>query len=115
MSLGKVHYDRKHAALFGSAAKLVKASKNNKRAVEEWLSGQDTYSLHKPVTKRFPRHPYTVTYIDGAWEMDHADLTSLSNYNDKYKYLLNIIDIFSRYVWSVALKEKLISKYLQLF
>jgi len=28
--LGKVYYDRKHAAEFGSVAKLVKASKNKK-------------------------------------------------------------------------------------
>jgi hypothetical protein len=30
----------------------------------------------------------------------------LSKYNDKYKYLLNVIDIFSRYAWSVLLKDK---------
>jgi len=36
-SLGKVYYDPKHAAAFGSVAKLVKGGKNNKRAVEEWL------------------------------------------------------------------------------
>jgi len=71
--------------LFGSAAKLVKASKNNKRAVEEWLSGQDTYSLHKPVRKRFPRNPYTVTYIDDVREMELRDLSSLSKHKDKYK------------------------------
>ena len=66
--------------------------------MEEWLSGQNTYSLHKPARKRFPRNPYTVTNIDDVWEMDPADLSSLSKYNDKYKYLLNVIDIFSRYV-----------------
>jgi hypothetical protein len=38
--------------------------------------------------------------------MDLADLSSLSRYNDKYKYLLNVIDIFLRYVWSVPLKDK---------
>jgi len=57
MSLGKVYYDPKHAAVFGSAAKLVKAGEINKTAVDEWLSGQDTYTLHKPVRKRFPRCP----------------------------------------------------------
>jgi len=104
--MGKVYYDPKHAAGFGSVAKLVKGGKSNERAVEEWLSGQDTYTLHKPVRKRFPRNPYTVTNIDDVWEMDLADLSSLSKYNDKYKYLLNIIDIFSRYAWSVPLKDK---------
>ena len=38
--------------------------------------------------------------------MDLADLSSFSKYNEKYKYLLNVIDIFSRYAWSVPLKHK---------
>jgi len=37
MSLGKFYDDPKHPAAFGSVAKLVKAIRNNKRAVEEWL------------------------------------------------------------------------------
>jgi transposase InsO family protein len=106
MSLGKIYYDPKHTAEFSSVAKLVSATSSNKRNVEEWLSGQDTYALHKTVRKRFSRNPYTVTNIDDVWEMELADLTPLSKYNDKYKYLLNVIDIFSRYAWSVPLKDK---------
>jgi hypothetical protein len=87
MSLGKVYYDPSHPDSFESVAKLVKASKDNKRRnIEEWLSGQDTYTLHKPVRKRVPCNPYTVTNIDDVWEMDLADLTNLAKYNNKYKY-----------------------------
>ena len=42
MTLGKVYWNTKHAAGFGSVAKLVKAGKSNKRDIEEWLSGQDS-------------------------------------------------------------------------
>ena len=70
------------------------------------MSGQDAYTLHKSVRKMFPRNPYTVSNIDDIWEMDLADLSSLSKYNDKYKYLLNVIDTFSRYAWSIPLKDK---------
>jgi transposase InsO family protein len=38
--------------------------------------------------------------------MDLADLSALAKYNSKYKYLLNVTDIFSRYAWSVPLKHK---------
>lgn len=106
MSLAKIYYDPKHSAGFGSVSKLVKASKKGRRDVEEWLSGQDAYTLHKAVRKRFPRNPYTVTNIDDVWEMDLADLSNLSKYNSKYRYILNVIDIFSRYAWSVPLKDK---------
>jgi len=70
------------------------------------LSGQNAHTLHNPVRKMFPRNPYTVTNIDDVWEMDLADLSSLSKYNEKYKYLLNVIDIFSQYAWSVSRQEK---------
>jgi len=30
-------------------------------------------SLHKPVRKRFPRNPCTVTNIDNVWEIDLTD------------------------------------------
>jgi len=60
MSLGKIYYDPKHTAGFSSAAKLVSVAKSNKKNVEEWLSGQDTYTLHKPVRKRFLRPTLTM-------------------------------------------------------
>jgi transposase InsO family protein len=46
-----------------------------------------------------------VTNIDDAWEMDLADLSTISRYNVKYKYLLNVIDIFSRFAWNIPLKD----------
>jgi hypothetical protein len=64
MSLGTIYYDPKHPAGFNSVAKLAQSAKTNKKHVQEWLSGEDTYTLHKPVRKRFPRNPYTVTNID---------------------------------------------------
>ena len=51
ISLGKVYYDPKHPAGFRSVAKLVNASKNKKRHVEEGLSCQNTRTYHKPVGK----------------------------------------------------------------
>ena len=109
MSVGKIYYDPKHTAAFSSVAKLVSAAKSSKRSVEEWLSGQDTCTLHKTVRKRFLRNSYTVTNFDDIWEMDLTDLSSLSRCNEKYKYLLNVIDIFSRYAWRVILKDKIIN------
>jgi len=86
MSVGEVNYDPKHPAGFGSVAKLVKASKYKKRDVEEWLSCQNTYTLHKPYRQKFPRIPYTVTNVDDVWEVGLMDLSSLSKY-EKYKYI----------------------------
>ena len=67
--------------------------------------GQNTYILHNPVRKKFPRNPHTVTNIDDVWDTNLADLSFLSKYN-KYNYLFNVIDIFSRNAWSVPVKDK---------
>jgi len=74
------------------------------------------YTLYEHVRKRFPRNPYTVTNIDDIWEIDLADLNSLSKYKykDKYQYLLNVTDIVSRYARSVPLKTRLLNRSQQL-
>ena len=40
------------------------------------------------------------------WGIDLADMQLLSKYNKGNKYLLCAIDIFSKYVWVVPLKNK---------
>ena len=66
----------------------------------------EQYNLHKLVKKSFLLNLYTVRNIHEFWEMYLANVSSLSKYNDKYKYLLNVIDKFSRYAWSVPVKDK---------
>ena len=44
--------------------------------------------------------------IDEEWQMDLADMQSLKQYNDEYRYLLVCIDVFSKYAWIVPIKSK---------
>ena len=69
----EIYYDPKHAAGFGSVAKLIKVGKCNKSNVEKWLSAQDASTLHNTIRKRFPNHPYRVRNIEEFWEMNLAD------------------------------------------
>ena len=34
-------------------------------------------------------------------------MTHLANYNNGYRYILMIIDVFSKYAWAVAIKKKI--------
>lgn len=86
-------------------AKSVKPEITRK-TVKTWLAKQATYTLHKPARKNYTRNRVLVSGIDEQWQADLADLQSLSTYNDGYKYLLNCIDIFSKFAWSVPLKTK---------
>lgn len=80
--------------------------KHGKTKVIKWLETQPTYTLHKPVRKKYPRNKVLVSCIDEQWQLDLCDLTSLSKFNDGFKFLLNCIDIFSKFAWSVPLKNK---------
>ena len=62
--------------------------------------------LHKPVTKKFPRRKVYVGGVDKIWAADLVDVQTFSKFNGGIKYLLAVIDIFSKYGWMVPLKDK---------
>ena len=62
--------------------------------------------LHKPLRHDFEKRYVFVRNVDDVWAADLVDMQSLSKYNNSYKYILMIIDIFSKYGWAVPLKTK---------
>ena len=46
------------------------------------------------------------SFRDNIWGVDLADMQSLSRYNKGIKYLLCVIDLFSKYAWVIPLKDK---------
>ena len=99
-SLHKLRKAVKHA----SSKQQIKTLKPSQ--IKSWLQTQDAYTMHRPVRKRFERNPYTVSNINDVWEIDILDLSSLKKYNDNHKYLLQVIDVFSKYLHSVPMRTK---------
>ena len=62
--------------------------------------------LHKPINKKFKKRKVYSSFRDNIWGVDLADMQSLSKYNKGNKYLMSAIDVFSKYVWVVPLKDK---------
>ena len=62
--------------------------------------------MHRPTRRRFPRRRTYSKGIDDLFQIDLADMSNLSAYNDGYRYLLNCIDVFTKRAWSVPLKTK---------
>lgn len=90
-------------------SKIIK-NPYTKHIVKKELSEDDrvkeAIEIHAPVRKNFPKRKIITLGIDDLWA---ADLIIMSNYekeNDGYKYMLNVIDTFSKYVWSKPLKKK---------
>ena len=44
--------------------------------------------------------------VDEIWGADLVEMQEWSKQNNGYRYMLNIIDVFSKYAWSVPLKDK---------
>ena len=111
MKLEQLYYNPKSPAAYAGEQALYKLAKQSSKKVKlqdvrDWLRKQQTYTLHKPIRKKFLRRKTVVAGIDTQWQADLADLSKLSKFNDKHRYLLCIIDVFSKYAWVVPIKDK---------
>lgn len=104
--LEKVYYNPRHPASFGSVAKLSKATGVGRKKVEKWLMGQPAYTLHRQARKKYPTRKYIVHDIDEQWQADLAEVGLIADKNQGNRYILTVIDIFSRYAWCRALRNK---------
>ena len=62
--------------------------------------------LHKPVIKKFNKRKVYSQFEDNIWGVDLADMQSLSRKNKGIKYLLCVIDLYSKYTFVIPLKDK---------
>ena len=62
--------------------------------------------LHKPVTRKFKKRKVYVGGVDRIWAADLVDMKSFAKFNKGVKYLLTVIDVFSKYGWIEPLKNK---------
>lgn len=62
--------------------------------------------LHRPARKNFKRRHVIMKTIDDTWSSDLKDLSSYSKENKGHKFIMVVIDNFSKYAWAVPLKSK---------
>ena len=62
--------------------------------------------LHKPVIRKFKKRKVHSAFKDNIWGADLADMQLKSKRNKGVRFLLCVIDIFSKYVWVVPLNDK---------
>ena len=72
--------------LFSSASQIV--DKENIQLADE---------LHKPIIRKFKKRKLYSSFRDNIWGGDLADIQLLSKFNEGFRFLLCVIDIFSRY------------------
>ena len=94
----------------GAKAKL--AAKGNKRIkiktkqVQNFLQNEDTYTLHRPARKNYLRRR---VHVSGPLQQFQADLVDMSMFekeNDGYRWILMVIDIFTKKGYGFPVKRK---------
>jgi hypothetical protein len=112
--LEDLYYTPKDKAAFGGVDRLHKSLRNvrgyekvTKNDVKKWLSSQESYTLFRDRLKNnYPTWKYSVHQIDQQWSIDLADMQSIAGENDGFRYLLCVIDVFSKFAWVEPTKSK---------
>ena len=66
---------------------------SNKQLAEE---------LHKPVIRKFNKRKVHSPFIDNIWGVDLVDMQLISKFNKGIRFLLRVIDIYSKYAWVIS-------------
>jgi hypothetical protein len=62
--------------------------------------------LHKPVRRHCRKRRVMVRGIDAVWAVDLIDMQHYAKDSDSYRFILAVIDVFSKFGWMRVLKSK---------
>ena len=85
---------------------MLKKNAQNLRWRDQWQE-RLADELHKPIKRNFQNRRLIVHNVDDIWCSDLVDMQKLSKWNKDYKYLLMVLDLFSKYGWIVPFKTKI--------
>ena len=84
---------------------IINAKRKTGMGIIKW-SNELANELHKPIRRKFPKRRVFAKTVDDIWAADLVEMNTLSKFNKGYKYLLTVIDVFSKYGWIVPIKNK---------
>ena len=106
----KIASDRKYDGDQRGLASVVYSS-FNKRSQGSGLANNNENiqlenELHRPIIKKFNKRKVYYSFKDNIWGVYLADMQLLSKFNKGFRFLLCVIEIFSKYAWIIPLKDK---------
>ena len=110
--LKSIYFDPFKPGSFQSAEKLYQVVKEDGRynitryQIQKWLQQEEAYSLQKSYRHKFRRTPIVVAGKDDQWSADLMDMVKFAKDNNDVKYVLVVVDSFSKYLWLRPLKDK---------
>lgn len=109
--LRQYYANARRVGSFSSVENLYQAAKKDKinvtrKQVRDFLSSVDSYTFLKPKRYKFKRNQVIATSPNSLHMADLADMQKLQKWNDGYRFLLIIVDAFSKRMWVVPVKKK---------
>ncbi len=111
-TLENYYYNVKNPVAYGSKEKRYRVLQRkyprqySRRYIKNFLHRVDSYSILKQARRKFKTARVRVTSIDEQFDADLTSVQNIADENDNVKYLLFVIDIFSRYLFIEPLKNK---------
>ena len=62
--------------------------------------------LHKPIIRNLKKITVYSGFKDNIWGADLVDMQLISKFNTRFRFLLSVIDVSSKYAWAVPQKDK---------
>lgn len=105
--LNKNYINPGHPVAFGGVSTIYNyyEGKIPLEKIKEALIQFDSYGLHKE-TKQLVRNPSYSHFKRYQWQMDLVDIQALSEYNDGVRYILTVVDTFTRYAFCRLIENK---------
>lgn len=62
--------------------------------------------IHKTARKNFIRRPVVLKGIDDLWQADLIDFQNLKLFNNGFRFILVVLDCFTKFTWTIPVKTK---------
>ena len=92
---------------FGKKSKGSGVTLANKSAIKSMPQNEQlAEELHEPIIRKFKKRDEYSAFKDNIWATDLADMQSIIKFNKGFRFVLCVIDIYSKYAWVASLKDK---------
>jgi len=102
----KLYYNPKFSGSFSGAQTFANERKVSKVEATNELNKLKEYYLYRPAKKSFKRRPIVVHFPFFQIAFDLMDLQKYKQENNGCRYILVVIDCFSRFLYAEPLKNK---------
>ena len=111
----KIASDQKYDGCQRGLASMVRKFFDKKSSGSGTINNKQNIQLanelHKLIIRKFKKRKVFLSFRDNIWGADLADMQLLITFNKGYRFLLCFIDIYSKYMWVIPIKDKKKRKY----